>query len=130
MKKIHAERLRRLAKRLRLVEKKDFDISRWTHACGTPACVGGWACTIPEFRKAGLRLVPDYAGGTKSMPTYRRHHTFDAMAMFFGPDAEREGVFDGSGYSTRRPTPQDAVDKIKDVVKRYYKPRKSKVKAK
>lgn len=21
----------------------DFDMSNWTHSCGTPACIGGWA---------------------------------------------------------------------------------------
>lgn len=38
-----------------------FDMETWgegddMHQCGTAACALGWATTIPEIRKAGLRM--------------------------------------------------------------------------
>ena len=30
------------------------------HTCGTTACAAGWACTMPYFRRLGLRRAGDY----------------------------------------------------------------------
>lgn len=67
MKKFHAKRLLKLAEKLESVPAKKFDMTTWKtetykgeRLCGTAACALGWACEIPEFRKAGLRAKLDY----------------------------------------------------------------------
>lgn len=55
-----------------LGDDNSFDMERWFHHCGTPACSAGWATTIPEYQKAGLRVsgshrlgpTPEFEGGT------------------------------------------------------------------
>lgn len=52
---------------LKTVPDERFDYNRWVgrdwqgmpdFSCGTSACAGGWATTIPEFREEGLSLLP------------------------------------------------------------------------
>lgn len=59
------ERLLRLAEFLEALPPKRFDYCKWVGtdwlgdaelSCGTTACALGWATTMPEFRKLGLRL--------------------------------------------------------------------------
>jgi hypothetical protein len=60
--KIHARRLLKLADFLRTVPQREFDMGEWHKGsesgsvCKTVACAAGWACSIPSFRRAGLRL--------------------------------------------------------------------------
>lgn len=58
-------RLLILADFLEKLPRKRFDLSSWVGnewegkadlSCGTSACAMGWATTIPQFRKLGLRL--------------------------------------------------------------------------
>lgn len=30
-----------------------FDMGWWTHSCGTPACIGGWACWLKRRKPDG-----------------------------------------------------------------------------
>lgn len=71
MKKVHAQRLLKLAKFLDELPEERFDLATWVGrswkgkqdlSCGTTACALGWACTIPEFRKLGARLRPPKPG--------------------------------------------------------------------
>ena len=65
MKKFHIDRLEKLYNFLGTVEPKKFDFSSWAdtktgetdmNVCGTTACALGWAGSMPEFRKRGLKL--------------------------------------------------------------------------
>lgn len=58
-------RLLKLAAFLEKLPPERFDYDRWVGndwlgepdlSCGTAACALGWATTIPEFRRLGLRL--------------------------------------------------------------------------
>jgi hypothetical protein len=59
---IHAKRLLKLADFLRTVPQREFNMCEWYsrvkegEVCKTAACAAGWACSIPSFRRAGLRL--------------------------------------------------------------------------
>lgn len=71
MKKHHINRLEKLYAFLGTVEPEKFDFSIWAtangdtavvpklNACGTTACALGWAGSMPEFRKRGLKLIWD-----------------------------------------------------------------------
>ncbi len=52
---MNRERLQVLADFLLTVPVEKFDLATWD--CGTTACAVGHACQIPEFKKAGLRLI-------------------------------------------------------------------------
>lgn len=100
------KRLLRLAKRLDRVKPERFNINKWVGdswegkqdlSCGTSACALGWATTIPEFSKAGLKLYrPNGAlqafvafsgkGGIKQ--PYAHSQALTNAAAFFGLDDE------------------------------------------
>jgi hypothetical protein len=101
MKAIYKKRLLTLAKFLRTVPKKRFRMSTWAtgkfcgdqkepehNECGTAACAAGWACTIPEFQRAGLSLdESSFWGGDSLTPHYKGKEEWDALQKFFGlPD--------------------------------------------
>jgi len=65
------------------------------HRCGTAACAAGWGCTIPSFRKAGLKLVYDgtfvgnivfggFEAGNALVEFFDIHE--DLMSELFGAD--------------------------------------------
>lgn len=58
------------------VKDEVFNINFWT--CGTTACAGGWACRIPAFRAAGLRVDT-----TNGLPAFNDQWGVDALAAFF-----------------------------------------------
>ncbi len=75
--------------------------------CGATACAFGWACTIPQFRRAGLTLdagcgVPRFGGQTG----------YSAAEEFFRvtPDIA-EWLFDPEQYSCEDHTRPSAVVK-------------------
>lgn len=49
--------------------------------CGTAGCLIGHACSIPEFREAGLSMVATTFG---YQPNYQGWTDFDAAGRFFG----------------------------------------------
>ncbi len=65
MNKTQARRLLKLADFLESLPRNRFCLERWVGrgwegkpdlSCGTTACALGWATTIPEFRKLGVRM--------------------------------------------------------------------------
>jgi hypothetical protein len=67
-------------------------------SCGTQACALGWACAIPEFKKAGLKYGQqecNYFG-----PIFGDLEDFDAGAAFFGQTEEQSNdLFAGAEYA-------------------------------
>lgn len=71
MKKHHIDRLEKLYTFLGTVKPEKFEFGVWAAAngepttkldlnvCGTTACALGWAGSMPEFRKRGLKLIWD-----------------------------------------------------------------------
>lgn len=110
----HAKRLRLLADRLETVPPDQFDIDMWAGAsprpepgkaptvgdCGTVACAVGWATTVPELSRAGLRLA---WCGVSAYPVYGGLTDGPAVAAFFGlSEQEEEQLFRGESYPPHR----------------------------
>jgi len=120
------KRLMKLADFLDTVPRKHFDMNIYVegirtgdgeykidglinHECGTSACALGWACTMPEFRKAGLRL-------SGSMPIYKNWDEQSAAKRFFGiTEKEAETLF----YSHWDAGPKAAATRCRKVAARY-----------
>jgi hypothetical protein len=51
--------------------------------CGTTACALGWACSVPSFHKAGLRLRVAPSLPNRAYPVFGRSHTEMAASRFF-----------------------------------------------
>ena len=103
--KTSTRRLLKLANFLEQLSRERFDYAHWVGgdwkgaidlSCGTTACAGGWATTMPEFRRLGLFLnrFHDVAlvGRTDHDPIYALSTVFkitDNQAFFlFSPGAE------------------------------------------
>jgi hypothetical protein len=123
MKKFQAKRLLKFAKKLGTVSEKYFDIAvtwREEKPCGTVCCALGWACTMPEFNRAGL------AFGKYDMPFYREYEFGQAGREFFGlTEEEEDSLFYWSGYvcygeGQKRPTTKMVIDKIHRLVRTYH----------
>jgi hypothetical protein len=138
------ERLLKLADFLDTVPNSRFNIWSWTshasgegdtstavkalgvarHHCGTTACAVGWACTIPEFKAAGLGFSAEKWG---DIPVYHDpdgiaapKFYWTAVTEFFGLDAgTATSLFTDEGYSVDDPTPADVAAKIHRVVDKY-----------
>ena len=120
------KRLRRLSAFLKTIRPRDFDMETWRFGpdpepktCGTTGCALGWACTIPEFKEAGLKMYggcPRYADGAGI-------HTdgYHAGAEFFGLTlAQSYHLFDPSAYEDEGAftTPADVAKRIDSMLKR------------
>ena len=128
MKRFHAKRLMRLAKFLPTINPSQFNIYAWhekSSDCGTVACAGGWACTIPAFKKAGLHLI----GSVPRCLDKDRFPVsgFGAMRVFFGVDSSQSvKVFTADGYRDENEevgvivTPQMVATRITDLVRDIY----------
>lgn len=56
--------------------------------CGTPMCVAGHACMLPEFNNQGLELCTEYCYGRKALiPKFRDYQDDKALDEFFGKGA-------------------------------------------
>lgn len=121
MKKHHINRLEKLYTFLGTVNPKKFDFSSWAEStsgkpdvnvCGTTACALGWAGSMPEFRKRGLKLEwdvsnygPDDVVADASVILRDRHGMSiaegeEAGAEFFGlTDEEADYLFIPDGQS-------------------------------
>jgi hypothetical protein len=115
---MNTKRLLTLARHLRKVPVERFDMKRW--ACGTTACAMGHACTIPSFRRAGLRLVEDFGWGTITMSTI-------AFGKILGMQAAAElfdisyltanRLFHAGNYPKPNPTPAEVAERIERLVR-------------
>jgi hypothetical protein len=95
MKKHHIDRLEKLHAFLGTVKPKKFNFGSWAasksgtpdvNVCGTTACALGWAGTMPEFRKRGLRLEWDTCDGVIEAEV-RLPDTDDPTEYFSGETA-------------------------------------------
>lgn len=128
------KRLQKLADKLKTVPRDKFDIEVWmdglTHYdnlwcakpngkvlgdCGTTGCAMGWACTIPSFKRAGLKY-----NVVKGCLTYKGNTYLDAAVAFFKIDRETAtSLFLDSGYNKHNPTPKQVAKKIEKGIKKY-----------
>lgn len=109
MKAFQRKRLLKLADYLYTIPNRKFDLSCWE--CGTTACAMGYACKMPSFNRAGLRLIH----GT---PKYLIYEGFTAAAEFFGMSKDEAfGLFSPSynplGYKA---TPKGVAKQIRELV--------------
>jgi hypothetical protein len=102
---MNKKRLRILAKFLRNVNRKHFNLETWCTVnggtiedgaikdlgCGTTACAVGWAASIPSFRRDGFRLIALPVFGL-ARPTFDEHYDEAASALFFDLNA-RENAY-------------------------------------
>ncbi len=133
----HRNRLLKLARLLNTKKvAAHFNLNNWLTGelkdlvskkkdCGTTACAVGWACTIPQFRKAGLRiynnpLYSDY------WPDSKGTLGFAGVCKFFGlSNDEAMSLFHPQGYSWVKVTPTDVADKIRLLLKEKAKTQSS-----
>jgi hypothetical protein len=118
---MRADLLLLLADRLDEVPVKQFFYGSWVGSdwggkadlsCGTTACAGGWATTIPALRKLGLVLD---GGGIR----FHKVWGFDAMALVFEIDRhEALHLFMPRevGPLSNRATPAVVAQHIRDFV--------------
>lgn len=98
MRKHHIDRLEKLYAFLGTVKPEKFNLCEWAvagdnnkadvNACGTTACAMGWAGSMPEFRKRGLKLIWDKDENTGYVELVkqngRKRYGEGAGAEFFG----------------------------------------------
>lgn len=116
--KIRADKLLRLAEHLETqVKPRFFNMEVWaeTEECGTVACAAGHACSIPEFRRAGFKIV--YKSDGNLYPQYRGRESFDAIDKFFGlTDADTDFIFSKNSYPSKKVTPKMVARRIRKLV--------------
>lgn len=56
MQQQHVENISTLIHFMDGLNDPKFDMGRFVHGCGTPACALGWACTVPALKDVGLEL--------------------------------------------------------------------------
>lgn len=151
MKNIYKNRLLLLADYLDKLPPERFNYNvwvgtdwkgKWDLSCGTKACALGHACTIPELRDAGLRLVREGSNGVSGgIVVLAQHlakedfdpsnyHCSETRSVFDLTEDEFELLFvpyDHSGMTwekRRAPnsdaTAQDVADHIRHFVKFKY----------
>lgn len=123
-------RLRRLAVLVEGLPSARFDMGNWSSGkndwdgfmlrfysfapatCGTTACAGGWATTIPEFQLAGFTL--DGSGN----PKFKEHVGMRACKAFFsvpGFAREVENLFQPN-EDDRKNTPAAVARNIRRLI--------------
>lgn len=90
-------------------------------ACGTVACAVGHAPSIPEFKKAGLKLGvsdQDEENGGVLQPVYKDLDGWEAVEKFFGIDsATAEALFLGTKYEEdQRKDPKAVAARIYELL--------------
>lgn len=120
-------RLNKLADFLETVPKERFRYDVWVGkdwkgkpdlSCGTRACAAGWATTMPEFRRLGLRLeyTPgaewQYVINIKSKEVYNK--AVYALEPIFGPLSE--SVFVPVEDFEEKLTPKQVAKKIRRLI--------------
>lgn len=80
-----------------------LNMKLWADSCGTPACAIGEACTLPEFKGAGLELRKKlYIGYCPILTSDPQLSPFDAIAKVFDiPRGHAEMLFGDVTYPTR-----------------------------
>jgi len=94
------------------------------HNCGTIACLAGWGCLVPEFRKDGYHtelydLINPQLG---IVPAYNGKKMFDALQDFFEISAQEsfylfgEYADDEETVSRNNEGVEQAVARLRDFV--------------
>ncbi len=100
-------------------------------SCGTSACALGWAGTIPEFRKRGLRLEINEEDPTQADVTFRpegedysvnSYKNLHAGAIFFGISNEEADTLFNPFHNnvSYDATPKQVAKHIKNFVKNRF----------
>ncbi len=131
---MNKERLRTLAKYLKTVPDEHFYLGSWTEidggkikngqiskvGCKTTACAMGWACSIPEFRRDGLRLEKVTLGGgfykvETLVPVYKNCEEFKAAAEFFDIGMSN-AMYLFSAAEYEEGTAHDVIERIEELL--------------
>jgi len=94
------------------VKSEKFDLATFAtleadtlkHGCGTTACAVGWACSIPSFKKAGLKLfnftsTRDARNHVQMGIQFKDKNRWRAVTLFFGiEENEAYHLFDPAHY--------------------------------
>lgn len=113
---MNKKRLQKLADHLRTVPAAKLDMNIWS--CGTSACAMGHACTIPSFKRAGLRLVrlENAEGKEHFYPDFKGASDFGAAEEFFDIKySVAEHLFSSFEYRGR-PSPATVAKRIESVI--------------
>ncbi len=120
---MRTDRLLRLADHLETVVAKapetfDMDTFGRAMACGTVCCALGHACSIPEFREAGLRMewVPDGPNECGEVVVAGARN-FGAAEVFFGiEDRTASYLFGPDDPEAPKRTTVEVADRIRKFV--------------
>lgn len=109
---VGAERLRVLADFLDTLPPEKFDIEEWSSSCQSAGCAVGWACKIPAFRAAGLRLVLAF----RMIPRFGELTEWKAVQAFFELDFhDAKHLFSGLAYdNVYRTTAPEVAARIRE----------------
>jgi hypothetical protein len=126
------KRLLMLATKLGRVKPERFDYSRWVGedwegnddlSCGTTACALGWATTMPQFRKLGLKMYffgENRGGFVKLYPkggNLGATDSFEAGARVFYLTKDESHRLFSPDYGEKDATPKQVAKKIREFVK-------------
>ena len=109
----------------------DFFMPVWhmETECGAVACAFGHACSIPSFRKAGLRLLRLHEDSSHFVPAYMGLTGTEAAELFFGIDSESAHyLFDPLYYKRRPIRPRHVARRIRTFVKALERERRRELK--
>ncbi len=117
-------RLETLADFLWDLEPKGFNIIGWgsVEDCGTVACAGGHATTIPTLREAGLSSIKDKCDTNLLMPVYEdsgfKWTGLGALCHFFGLTADQAmRIFYSYSYPLMsETTPRNVATRIREII--------------
>lgn len=118
--KMRLDRLETLAKHLETVPPETFNLGSWK--CGTTACAMGHACSIPSFRRAGLRLEKEMEWGEAVfIPSFKCEQDFDAAQRFFGiSQSDSYHLFDPMEYPNyERTRKQTVINRIRKFIAQH-----------
>lgn len=112
-----------LRDKLRSLPPELFDINQWRSDCGTVACAAGWACTMPEFNRAGLHMTGDPGAPAwyKDNPEYcGRPVLYNYTALQKVLECRfhvTNGLFNPEYYSNESPvTPSQVANRIQFLI--------------
>lgn len=119
---MNSKRLLKLADFLETkVPNKGFNLGSWktVSECGTVACACGWGCSIPSFKKAGLKLESIYDWPQYFMIRYKIWQDFAAVSKFFDISIEEvEFLFLDENYPKSHRSKNYVAKRIRSFVKR------------
>lgn len=92
---MNAAQISRLADDLEALPSSVFDMTTWGSACGSPACIAGWAIHMATDSDIDVFKVGDVFG--------------TAMALLRLSEDQADALFHAPGVKLRTITKQDAV---------------------